>query len=87
MCKRRRRWSTPLRPRGEKEDLRMKLNIKRPCPQCSSNEVFRSHRRGPFEKYFFSVIGLRPYRCIKCESRFYGFAPTEQSAPAHLKTA
>ena len=72
---------------GEKEVLRMKLNIKRPCPHCSSKEVFRSHRRGPFEKYVFSLIGLRPYRCIKCESRFYGLAPTEEAAPAHLKTA
>ena len=79
---------TPSGPRGEKEILRMKLNIKRPCPHCTSTEVFRSHRRGPFEKYLFSMIGMRPYRCTKCEVRFYGFAPVnEQDAPAHLKTA
>ena len=66
----------------------MKLSIKRPCPHCSSTEVFRSHRRGPFEKYVFSVIGMRPYRCIKCDSRYYAFgSPHESTAPAHLKTA
>jgi hypothetical protein len=70
----------------------MKLNIKRPCPHCTSTEVFRSHRRGPFEKYLFRMIGMRPYRCIKYDDRFYGFAPVnepvnEQNASAHLKTA
>ena len=82
------RWSNPLGTTREKELLRMKLNIKRPCPHCTSTEVFRSHRRGPFEKYLFSMMGMRPYRCTKCEARFYGFAPVnEQDAPAHLKTA
>src|ERR1700745_3999541 len=78
----------PPRTTGGERVLRMKLNIRRPCPHCSSTEVFRSHRRGPFEKYLFSIIGMRPYRCIKCDSRFYGFGPaTEQAADAHLKTA
>jgi hypothetical protein len=66
----------------------MKLNIKRPCPHCRSTEAFRSHRRGAFEKYLFSMIGMRPYRCSRCDSRFYAFASTaEEASPARLKAA
>jgi hypothetical protein len=54
---------------------------KRPCPHCRSMEVFRSHRRGTLERYVLRAIGMRAYRCVTCDSRFYGF-PQSYEAPS-----
>jgi transcriptional regulator NrdR family protein len=58
----------------------MQTEIKHLCPNCRSVETSLSHRRGPVEKYFFRVIRVRPYRCLKCDSRFYGFSRAEAQA-------
>jgi len=66
----------------------MKVSLKRPCPRCHSDEVFRSHRRGAMEKYVLRLVGMRPYRCVNCDARFYGLSSvTEQPTPPHLKAA
>jgi hypothetical protein len=44
-------------------------NSKR-CPQCHSANIHRSSRRGMREK-IISVVSFYPYRCHKCEKRFY----------------
>jgi hypothetical protein len=46
---------------------------KRVCPHCRSLETSRSHRHGGVERYLLRVIGLLPYRCLDCDSRFYAF--------------
>ncbi|HTP44259.1 MAG TPA: hypothetical protein VMJ13_06820 [Candidatus Acidoferrum sp.] len=64
------------------------MKVKRSCPHCNSDEVYRSHRRGTVEKYILRVVGVRPYRCANCDARFYGFAAAiDEATPPHLKAA
>ena len=49
----------------------MSSDSKRPCPRCGGSEVFRSHRRGPMERYLLRAVGVRPFRCVNCNARFY----------------
>ena len=49
----------------------MKLHPQQVCPYCGSAEVFRSHRRGAVEKFLLRPIGVRPFRCVNCDARFY----------------
>ena len=39
------------------------------CPQCRSDNCFRSHRDGILD-FVFSGAGLRPWRCHSCDRRF-----------------
>lgn len=39
------------------------------CPQCRSADCFRS-RRGGVVDFFFSIFGLKPWRCHTCNRRF-----------------
>ena len=45
----------------------------RRCPQCQSNKVHRSHRRGIVEKCLLPLVLLRPLRCDECDYRYLGF--------------
>ena len=47
--------------------------MKRDCPHCRSVETSRSHRRGTIERYLLRVVGIRPFRCLNCDVRFYDF--------------
>jgi hypothetical protein len=55
-------------PAGNSHDYETRL------PQCRSIETSRSRRRGTVERYLLRVIGLRPFRCLNCDVRFYSFA-------------
>jgi hypothetical protein len=44
---------------------------RRSCPHCEGRELRRSRRRGFFERYLLSSLGLFPYRCDYCRERFY----------------
>lgn len=44
------------------------------CPICLANAVYASHRRGFLEHHPFTWIGLLPFRCGQCQSRFYRIA-------------
>jgi hypothetical protein len=60
------------------------MTEKRLCPNCRSAESSRSHRSGPLEKYILGVLGVRPYRCMNCDVRFYAFSRfNEESSPAN----
>ena len=39
------------------------------CPECGSENIFRSHRR-PLER-LVGFIPHRPMRCADCQSRFW----------------
>ncbi len=65
---------------------------KRPCTNCRSVETSRSHRHGLIEKYFLGILGIRPYRCLNCDVRFYAFSrfhgdasPKDKAAYAQTK--
>lgn len=45
----------------------------RVCPCCTSAAVRRSRRQGVFEILLLRLLLLRPYRCLSCSRRFYGF--------------
>jgi predicted RNA-binding Zn-ribbon protein involved in translation (DUF1610 family) len=64
----------------------MKVDPKRHCPHCGSAEVYRSHRRGTMERYLLRAVGVRPFRCVNCDARFYGrrdsHGPTSQDVRA-----
>jgi hypothetical protein len=49
--------------------LRYALGANMICPQCRSENCFRSHRDGILD-FVFSGAGLRPWRCHSCERRF-----------------
>jgi DNA-directed RNA polymerase subunit RPC12/RpoP len=41
------------------------------CPKCASAEIRRSRRQGSFE-LLGMLIGVYPFRCLKCNERFSG---------------
>lgn len=54
---------------------------KRNCPYCKSDETSRSHRRGAIGRYLLRFIGVRPFRCLNCDVRFYAFARLDEGNP------
>ena len=52
----------------------MKVRLVFHCPHCSSNSIRPSWRRA-FRDPFLRILGVRPYRCRVCRSRFYLFDP------------
>jgi len=61
--------------------------LKRPCPHCGSQEIFRSHRRGFIERYVLPSFRMRAYRCIKCDTRFYALLYLQEAASSEDKAA
>ncbi len=41
------------------------------CPECGAFEIERSSRRGVVERVRLLLARQRPYRCLKCDHRFY----------------
>lgn len=44
------------------------------CPVCSTKDVYPSHRKGVLERSALTWIGVLPYRCGHCRTRFFRFA-------------
>lgn len=61
--------------------------LKRSCPHCRSQEVFRSHRRGFIEKWLLPSFRMRAYRCIKCDTRFYALSHPQEEGSSTVKAA
>lgn len=59
----------------------------RNCPHCASAKISRSHRRGAIERHFLRLIGVRPFRCLDCDIRFYAFARLDEEASVNKKAA
>ncbi len=65
--------------------------IKRRCQYCDSHQVARSQRRGLFETLVLPLLLIRPFRCLKCYRRYYGFTlgrtilvDADRAAPAFV---
>ena len=41
------------------------------CPDCQSCQIHRSRRRGILERAVLRMIFVRPFRCEKCDLRFF----------------
>jgi hypothetical protein len=54
----------------------------RHCPECGSNALRPSRRRGPIERFLFVILFLVPYRCRDCEERHFRFGLPRSSTPA-----
>jgi hypothetical protein len=49
----------------------MRTLDERPCPHCRSTEASRSHRHRSVERLLLGIVGALPYRCFRCDTRFY----------------
>src|SRR5712675_1304524 len=45
----------------------------RKCPECGSGNMRRSQMRGFWERGVLRTIGVRAYRCEKCDHRYNEF--------------
>jgi hypothetical protein len=52
--------------------LRYRFGVTMICPQCRSDNCFRSHRDGILD-FVLTAAGLRPWRCHSCERRFHAW--------------
>jgi len=43
------------------------------CPACRSGSLHRSQMRGIVERGILRTIGLRAFRCSRCDERFFRF--------------
>jgi len=48
------------------------FSLKRFCPNCGSTDVHRSQRWGMVECALLPIVLTRPYRCERCDFRFFG---------------
>jgi len=56
--------------------LQIRFGAVRPvshCPSCNGSSTYRSRRHGAFEMILARVLLLYPYRCERCDLRFYIF--------------
>jgi predicted RNA-binding Zn-ribbon protein involved in translation (DUF1610 family) len=81
-------FASSVRPDpGEEKVKDAQSPAKRSCPNCGSADIFRSHRRGPIERYLIRAIGMRPYRCLNCDGRYYFFSLVDQESSPDAKAA
>jgi hypothetical protein len=55
------------------------------CPLCESEQIRRSRRHGILERKILPVLFVRPFRCLRCDLRFFRWtlsANTQESRPA-----
>src|SRR6202021_2034687 len=53
-------------PRGKRTLQNLSMN----CPACQAVACRRSRRRS-IPEYLFSAVGVLPWRCLACETRFH----------------
>ena len=46
------------------------------CPRCSSVRIHQSKRRGITETMILTLLCVRPFRCERCDLRFFRFSLT-----------
>ncbi len=52
------------------------------CEKCARKmqPFYRSHRRGPVERFILSPMNIYPFRCPYCQHRMYAFGRSSPSA-------
>jgi len=45
------------------------------CPLCHSKRIHRSKRKGIIERGILAMIFVRPFRCERCDLRFFRWSP------------
>jgi hypothetical protein len=41
------------------------------CPQCHSERIHQSRRKGSIERRILAMIFVRAFRCERCDLRFF----------------
>ena len=41
------------------------------CPNCESARIHQSKRKGIVEKVILALLFVRPFRCERCDERFF----------------
>jgi predicted Zn-ribbon and HTH transcriptional regulator len=41
------------------------------CPLCHSKRIHRSKRKGIMEQVILAMIFIKPFRCERCDHRFF----------------
>ena len=44
------------------------------CPSCGSRRIHQSRRKGLLEKCILAAIFARPFRCERCDERFFALS-------------
>jgi predicted Zn-ribbon and HTH transcriptional regulator len=57
------------------------------CPLCHSKRIHRSKRQGIMERVILAMIFIRPFRCEKCDYRFFRRSRSANPNPAQRATA
>ncbi len=58
------------------------------CPLCHSKRIHRSRRKGIIEKGILPLIFVKPFRCERCDLRFFRWSfatnhSVSRVAPTH----
>jgi predicted Zn-ribbon and HTH transcriptional regulator len=57
------------------------------CPLCRSKRIHRSKRKGIIEQVILAMIFIKPFRCERCDYRFFRWSPSSSPNPAPRATA
>jgi len=41
------------------------------CPNCASNQYYKSRRKGLWEHILHTFFFVSPFRCTKCDERYF----------------
>ena len=54
------------------------------CPSCRGERIHQSRRNGFLEKVILAMIFVRPFRCEKCDDRFFrgSFSTNPNASPS-----
>src|SRR5579863_6155075 len=88
-------WSFPMEPThsehcGTFESIVNHLvlheadSTRRVCPCCGSHTFWRSNQRGIIERFFLNLLRIRPYRCSRCDNRFYSRSVSRRISKGRL---
>ena len=53
------------------------------CPSCASHLVHQSRRKGLLEKSLLTVFFARPFRCERCDARFFSLSFKSRTTALH----
>ena len=57
------------------------------CPLCHSKRIHRSKRKGIMEQVILAMIFIKPFRCERCDYRFFRqFINTNHNASRQATT-
>ena len=56
------------------------------CPLCQSKRIHKSRRQGILERAILAMIYVRPFRCERCDFRFYRWSFNSNSNPSRTAT-